>query len=310
LRDTPSITEADRALFMEWLSDGLPEGDPDDFVPPPADVETDLGPPTRIIEMATAYTPPANADRYTCGKIAYTFEEDTYLRALEVIPDQRTIVHHVQVHRVESSACTIGDNIYSWRPGGRRLTFSEGDAALIPRGSSFALQMHYNTIGKTPAPDKTKLALWELPPGEKPERVVTRVAVFAAVPIIFPGAVTSAGTSQNVGSTGVEIIGVSPHAHMIAKHLTATLEHTFGEPVCLTDVPNWSFEWQLDYLFDEPVPLAFGDTVKADCEYDNTPEHQPTIDGVKRQQPITVVQGEGSSDEMCLHYVWLRRPAQ
>jgi hypothetical protein len=203
----------------------------------------------------------------------------------------------------------VGDNIYSWRPGGKRLAFNEGDAALIPAGSSFALQMHYNTFGKTPMPDKTSVALWELPAGTKPQRVVTRVGVNAFVPILAPGAVQSTQSSQIVGGAGVEIIGVSPHAHMIAKELKATLTRAGGTTECLTDVPDWSFEWQMDYIFKDPLPLAAGDSVHVECDYDNSPSHQPTVDGVKRQQPITVTAGEGSSDEMCLHYIWLRRPA-
>jgi hypothetical protein len=310
LRDTPKITDADRELFMEWQLAGFPEGNVEEYVPPPADVETELGEPTRIIEMAQAHTPPANSDQYYCGKIDYTFAQDTYLKAIEVIPDQKTMVHHVQVHRVMSTACTSGDNMFSWRPGGKRLTFSEGDAALLPAGSSFALQIHYNTFGKTPAPDKTKVALWEMPAGEMPERVVTRTGVFAGVPTLSPGSVQSTRGGQSVGGAGVEIIGVSPHAHMIAKHLGATLSRSGNMTECLTDVPDWSFEWQLDYMFAEPIALAAGDTVNVVCDYDNSPEHQPTVDGVKRQQAITVGPGEGSADEMCLHYIWLRRPAR
>jgi hypothetical protein len=116
--------------------------------------------------------------------------------------------------------------------------------------------------------------------------------------------------SLNVGGAGTEIIGVSPHAHMIAKHMNATLSRSGGKSECLTDVPDWSFEWQLDYMFKDPLPLQAGDIVHATCDYDNGPNHQPTVDGVKRQQAITVTAGEGSSDEMCLHYVWVRKPAK
>jgi hypothetical protein len=310
LRDTPKITPEQRALFTQWQSAGFPEGNPTDYVAPPPDVETDLGEPTRVIEMAQAHTPPAEADQYYCAMVDYKFEKDTYLKAIEVIPDQKTMVHHVQVHRLSSNSCTVGDNMFSWRPGGKRLTFSEGDAALIPAGSYFGLQMHYNTFGKKPAPDKTKIALWEMPAGQTPQRVVTRIGVFGLVNAMPPGAVVSTKASSNVGGVGTEIIGVSPHAHMIAKHMNASLKRSGGKTECLTDVPDWSFEWQLDYIFKDPLPLQAGDTVSATCDYDNGPNHQPTVDGVKRQQPITVTAGEGSADEMCLHYVWVRKPFQ
>jgi hypothetical protein len=217
-------------------------------------------------------------------------------------------VHHVQIHVVTTNACTTGDNIYSWRPGGRRLVFSEGDAALLKAGSSFNFQMHYNTIGKTPTPDKTQVALWELPDGEKPQREVTRVSVFAIPPILTPGAVQSSMANQSLNGRGGEIIGISPHAHMMAKTMTVNLKRANGQIECLTNIQDWKFEWQMDYLFKEPLPLMAGDIVQATCAYDNSVDHQPTVDGVKRAQPITVVPGEGTADEMCLHYVWLRRP--
>lgn len=309
MRDTPTITDEQRGLFMQWQMAGFPEGNEAEYVPPPADVESELGPPTRIVEMAVPHSPPPNTDEYYCGKGDHTFEKDTYIKAIEVIPDQRTMVHHVQVHIVRSAACTSGDNMYSWRPGGKRLTFSEGDAALLPAGSSFALQMHYNTIGKTPMPDKTKVALWELKDGEKPMRVVDRIMALAGVSAMPPGFKGTSRTAATVGGPGVEIIGVSPHAHMIAKRLNATASIN-GKMECLSEVPDWDFEWQLDYIFKEPIPAPAGTRIAAFCDYDNGPDNQPIVDGVKRQQPITVVPGEGSADEMCLHYIWTRTPVR
>jgi mannose-6-phosphate isomerase-like protein (cupin superfamily) len=309
LRDTPKITKEQRAMFKAWQDGGFLEGNEADYVAPPTTLAAELGPPTRIISMAQAHTPPANTDEYTCARPDYTFDKDTYLQAIEVLPDQKAEVHHVQVHVVQSTACTTGDNIYSWRPGGQRLVFSEGDAALIPAGSSFNFQNHYNTVGKMATPDKTQIAVWELPAGQKPKREITRVGVFALPPILTPGTVESSTADQNVGGAGTEIIGVSPHAHMIAKTMRADLVRG-GQKICLTNILDWKFEWQMDYLFSQPLPLMAGDTVEAVCGYDNSTAHQPTVDGVKREQPITVTPGEGTSDEMCLHYVWLRRPAQ
>jgi len=165
--------------------------------------------------------------------------------------------------------------MYSWRPGGKRLTFSDGDAALLPAGSSFALQMHYNTFGKTPAPDKTKVALWEMPAGEKPLRVVDRIMALAPVSSMPPGTKVTSRTSATVGGPGVEIIGISPHAHMIAKHLNATAS-IGGKMECLSEVPDWDFEWQLDYIFAEALPVPAGTRISAFCDYDNGPDNQPT----------------------------------
>jgi hypothetical protein len=53
------------------------------------------------------------------------------------------------------------------------------------------------------------------------------------------------------------------------------------------------------------VPYTESDTFVASCTFDNTPERQPVINGV-RQTPKAVAFGERSTDEMCEHYIWLR----
>jgi hypothetical protein len=92
--------------------------------------------------------------------------------------------------------------------------------------------------------------------------------------------------------------------HTLGTRLSATLAGTGGEQ-CMIDVPDWNFEWQLDYAYVEPATYDRADELTVRCEYDNSPENQPLLDG----QPITprdVTWGEGSLDEMCLNYVWFR----
>jgi hypothetical protein len=101
-----------------------------------------------------------------------------------------------------------------------------------------------------------------------------------------------------------EIIGVTPHAHQLATTMKASLTRADATNACLADV-TWDFNWQLDYMFDEPVPYTESDTFVASCTFDNTPERQPVINGV-RQTPKAVSFGERSTDEMCEHYIWLR----
>lgn len=213
-------------------------------------------------------------------------------------------------------------NMFSWRPGSAAVVFEEGDAALIEAGSAFVLQVHYNTQflpEAGPQPDRSAVAFWTLPGGSLPERIVTRRGVFGPV---GPGgirAVIPAGQSQVVGETtqtmtqlnlvnGVyvqgEIIGMTPHMHRLGTRLTATLSRA-GEPECMIDVPNWDAEWQLDYSYREPVAYESADTLTVRCEYDNSPENQPILDGVPLA-PRDVGWGEGSLDEMCLNYVWFR----
>jgi hypothetical protein len=53
------------------------------------------------------------------------------------------------------------------------------------------------------------------------------------------------------------------------------------------------------------VPYTASDSVHIECDYDNTADNQPVINGMRT--PVrTVTFGEKTLNEMCLHYLWLR----
>ena len=340
IRDARALSDAEIALFTQWQAASFPEGNANDYVaPPPAATQADIGPATLSLDAGMKYTPPKNADDYRCFLTNHTFSTDTYLTAIDIVPDQRAEVHHVQVHRITAAQlaqlqssdqsspgsgypCNAGfvasQNMFSWRPGGERVVFDKGDAAYIEAGSSIMLQVHYNTVflpdGVSPTPDQTKVAFWTLPAGQLPDRVIYRTGVTAAVNVppnnahVVSEARMPLSQLAAVGPTRTfvpgEIIGMTPHAHQIASEMTSDITQA-GKANCLINVPKWDFAWQLDYLFMEGVKYSATDTIRATCVYDNSAAHQPVVDGVQ-QQPRQVTFGEGSLDEMCLHYVWLR----
>jgi hypothetical protein len=344
LADDRSLSAVGRALFSAWKDAGFLEGKPADYVAPPPRPRIELGAPTVMMGSGFSYVPAARADEYRCFVLG-ELESETYLTGLQIIPGQPSEVHHVQIHRVDADqraallsrddddpkpgySCSGGtgvssQNMFSYRPGSGPVGFSKGDAAYMNAGSTLLIQVHYNTVflpsGQTPVGDETKIALWTLPSGQLPERVVYRTTVFG--PINLPPGDTSVlstvtrsmselssfGGFLGLGSTFVpgEVIGMTPHAHQLANKMTATLTHADGTTSCLDDVPQWDFNWQFDYLFASGVPYGPDDQLTGNCEFDNGPDNQPVIDGVK-QAPRQVAFGERSIDEMCQHYIWLR----
>ena len=87
--------------------------------------------------------------------------------------------------------------------------------------------------------------------------------------------------------------------------MAAELRSAGGGSECMVEVSRWDYHWQLDYLYAKGVPYGPDDQLAVTCEYDNSTAHQPVVDGVQLA-PRNVTWGEGSLDEMCLHYVWLR----
>ncbi|HVZ32231.1 MAG TPA: hypothetical protein VG963_07395 [Polyangiaceae bacterium] len=343
IRDDPALPQDALDTFTAWRDGGYLEGRLADYVAPAPRAKQDLGAPSIMMSSGVGYTPPANADEYRCF-VLDTLPRDTYLTALQILPEQASEVHHVQIHRVSADqyqtvrakdqsdpkpgyVCFGGtgvdsQNMFSYRPGSEAVFFDPGDAAYIEGGSGLIIQVHYNTAflpkGETPKPDETKIALWTLPDGELPERIVYRTTVFGPVnlPPGNPHVVSTITTPMSqlstfggglFGGTFVpgDIVGMTPHAHQLAARMDASLQQPGGSTTCLDDVPHWDFNWQLDYLFKVGVPYGPDDQLTGNCEYDNSADNQPVINGVK-QQPRYVTFGERSIDEMCQHYIWLR----
>jgi mono/diheme cytochrome c family protein len=344
LNEARSLNPDQRALFAQWKQAGFPEGNLADYVAPPVRQKKALGEPTIVMTMKDMYTPPSNADEYRCF-VLDAIPNETYLTGMQIIPGQADEVHHVIIHRVENAdiaairsldqsdpkpgyVCNGGagataQNMFSYRVGSEAVTFEKGDAAYMAAGSTLIIQVHYNTVfltdGKKATPDQTKIALWTLPAGQLPDRVVYRTTTFGPINIPANAPNIVSNISQSMGTLSTlsaslfggsfipgEVIGMTPHAHQLATVMNASLKRADGTSACLDEV-KWDFQWQLDYMFDKGVPYGQNDTFVASCTYDNSAQNQPVINGTK-QTSKAVAFGERSTDEMCEHYIWLRFP--
>jgi hypothetical protein len=86
----------------------------------------------------------------------------------------------------------------------------------------------------------------------------------------------------------VKIWGVAPHMHKLGLAQQGWIEHADDTETCLIDVPLWDFNWQLTYVFEEPVIIEPDDRIGMRCTYDSTSVSETTR------------WGEGTSDEMCI----------
>jgi hypothetical protein len=66
----------------------------------------------------------------------------------------------------------------------------------------------------------------------------------------------------------------------------------------LLDVPEFDFDDQFLDVYDQPVELQAGDTLRLSCTHDAGLRRQ--LPQLKDLPPRHVVWGEGTADEMCL----------
>jgi hypothetical protein len=109
---------------------------------------------------------------------------------------------------------------------------------------------------------------------------------------------------------GAEIIGISPHMHYLGQTFHETLRKRDGTEQCLVDIPNWDQDWQLDYFYlpEDYIPVTSGDVVNQTCTYSNRPEDQGLDPEGNPFRPMHTTYGEDTRQEMCLGYIWFRKP--
>ena len=313
------LTDEQLALFVKWQADGFQQGDPSEFAPlVEEEPAVELGEPDLIV-TPNAFQLRGNFEDYVCSQTDASFTEDVWVRALDVKPQNAEYVHHAIVNVGGGSCDALGisaENIYSYRPGSRTVAFQEGDALLIKAGQRIAIQFHFNTRGAKPASsypkDASPLRLWTLPKGQTPMRQIQRQAVHAFNITIPVGAKDqSVRASANIEARApAEIIGISPHMHLLGQRFKSVLNGGGQNDLCLANIPDWEEGWQIDYMFkpSEYIKAAAGMNVQQECVYSNGPEDQGIGPDGKPYTPQLTTFGEDTRQEMCLGYIWYRQP--
>ena len=88
-----------------------------------------------------------------------------------------------------------------------------------------------------------------------------------------------------------DIVGAMGHMHTLGKALRLTLDADTPKEKILLDIPDWSFDWQMNYELAKPLHVTAGEHLRLDCSWDraNDPNRPPKY----------IVFAEGTEDEMC-----------
>lgn len=93
------LTEAEKTTVVRWATSGAPEGDAKDLPPPPQYTEGwNIGQPDVVLSMQEDYPIPASGTvPYLYFEVPANFQEDRWIKAWEMRPGNRAVVHHVIV---------------------------------------------------------------------------------------------------------------------------------------------------------------------------------------------------------------------
>ena len=320
--DVRRLSDADVAAVRAWVKAGAPEGHRADAPAPRRFPEGwSLAEPDAVLAPAEAYEVPAgDRDLYRCFVIPTSFPEDRYLRAVEFVPGNRKIVHHILTYvdtRGEAEALDRADpgpgytcfggpgfvptgmGVGGWAPGAPPQVNPDGVGLLLPSGARVVMQVHYHNQTGAPETDLSRIGLhWAR------ARVDKRVR---AIPVLNRGFVLPAEASRHTvrasftlpPAWNLHAVAVSPHMHLLGREMTVTATYPDAKTRPLIKIDDWDFHWQGTYRYAEPVPLPGGTRIDVEAVYDNSSANRrnPT------SPPRDVTWGENTTDEMCIAFV-------
>ncbi len=313
----PYVSHFDNANYMDikdlqtlvhWIDAGAPRGDSKNdplTTIQPVDVEWQLGEPDMIVEVPAFTVPATGVLDYFNNEIDLGFEEDKFVRAVQFIPGDKRVLHHLLAYinspsydRAEVlSEENIRDFLEGYAPGKTDVTvFPEGTGVMIPKGHKLVMQMHYTTFGKEVV-DKTRVGLWFH--DETPDYKFLTKSVSLGGPnlVIEPNDIEHKMNFQHVFEHDMMLYALRPHMHYRGKSFRFSVIYPDGKRETLMNVPNYNFAWQPTYRLSEPKFLPAGSRVITDGVFDNS-EYNPG----NPDPNVTVKGGAQSWDEMFIGY--------
>jgi hypothetical protein len=322
-KDERRLTDGEISLIADWVTKGMPEGDPAKLPALPSFPDGwHLGKPDLVLEMSVGFDLPASGpDIFRNFVIPTNFTEDKWVRAMEFRPSSRKAVHHVLFaydgdgtsRKLDgadghpgyaSGMAPIGvgggsknaGGLGGWAVGATPFFLPEGTAVRLPKGADFVLQTHFHLTGKTET-ERSRVGIYfaDKPP-EKDLFGIELPSLFGFGAGLNIPAGKSDYTIQDslVLPIDVRAFGVAAHAHYIASEIKATATLPDGTVQPLVWIQDWDFNWQDPYIYKEPVLLPKGTKINAQLLYNNSADNPRN----PSNPPKPVMWGEQTVDEM------------
>jgi hypothetical protein len=315
-RDERRLSEADIAAFRRWVDGGMPEGKAA-LTPaaPSFPSGWQLGPPDLIVELPVAWTVPADGpDIYRNFVVPVGLKEDQWVRAIDLRPTARSVVHHVLYFSDTTGAARRADDAdpepgYQGMRGGLRNTplggwamgqqphaYPDGVALPFPKGADLILQFHFHPSGRSET-ERARIGLYFA------DRAPARTLVNLQLPVLFgffAGIDIPAGEPRFrvrdsfVLPVDVEGVAIGAHAHYLGRRMTMGATPPGGSRQTLLSISNWDFAWQDRYFFEQLASLPAGTRLDVEIEWDNSADNPAN----PSDPPVRVTWGEQSRDEM------------
>ena len=197
----------------------------------------------------------------------------------------------------EAPGCTTSFRVtWGWGvPGRGPFTYPEGWGVLLPEDPFITLNIHYH---KEPGPgtaveDLTRAAFDFYEAGDVIDYVVQTNLLPHREWTIPAGHSNYEVSNKHLIEENIYLLSMGPHMHYRGKAMRYELEYPNGELETLLWVPDYDFNWQFLYEYEEPKFIPAGSTLHMSWWFDNS------VDNPHNPDPTADVEyGPATTDEM------------
>ena len=318
------LTDDQIRIIQRWVEQGTTEGPVSDLPPAPKFNEGwQLGHPDLVIKLPVPYNLQAEgSDVFRNFVIPVPVTKTRYVKAVEILPDNKKIVHHANILidrtqsfrridqqdsevgfegmdvRVESESFDPDSHFLFWKPGTPPFTEPADMAWPVDKGTDLILNLHLRPSGRPEVIQPViGLYLTDKPPSRFP--MLLQLEHDGAIDIP-PGKKDFLITDDFELPVDVDVLGVYPHAHYLGKDVQGFATLPDGTRKWLIRIKDWDINWQAVYRYVKPIFLPKGTIISMRYSYDNS------ADNVRNPNspPQRVGAGTKSSDEM--GHLWIQ----
>jgi Tfp pilus assembly protein PilF len=299
--------------IQRWVRDGTIEGDARDLpVPPKFTDGWELGQPDAVMTLPRPYpVTPGQDDVYRNLVLRTSLDSGVFVRAVEFKTGGAPI-HHAVIRIDQTSASRRRDgedgqpgfegmawqnvqdpagHFIGWAPGRGPIVAPDGMPWRLDKGADLVVEVHVMPPDRAFAIQPTVGLFFSNAP---PVRTPVTVKMGSKLIDIAAGEGEYVVTDSYELPVAVDVLSVYPHAHNLGKEMLVTATRPDGAVQSLLHIKHWSFHWQQDYRYVQPIPLPRGTRLTLRYTYDNSEgnPHNPN------RPPVRVRAGPRSSDEM------------
>lgn len=306
------LTDDEVETIVAWVATGARRGNPAD-APPALVFEEDggwfTGTPELIVKMPEPYWVADELEDQYVNFVTDPLPEedlpdDRWLRAIEWRGDSEAVHHIVGSYSVmqEDGEWSERHELGSIAPGEEGTLYPEGYGKLLKKGARIHFNMHYHKepgIG-TGLWDQSMVGFrfWDAETDPPVVFPVERNGITNFTFEIPPGHANWEVGAARIFDTDTTILALHPHMHLRGKDAKYVAYYPDGTQEVLLEVPEFDFNWQLDYSYAEPKRVPAGTRVEFTVHYDNSVNNPYNPDPT-----IPMIWGGPTTMEMMIGYI-------